>query len=254
MKRKNLVRRSVLLLTLFLCLCCFVACDEETMNKVNDTVTKESTETESTETKPAETESNNPCSSGHTEGEWIIDGIKYRKCSVCGEVLSTETVSVKESEGFAYQAYDDGTCVITRIGACTDRDVYIPSQIDGNKVTGIDNEAFYRCSSLTSITIPDSVTSIGDSAFRDCSSLTSVTIGKGVTSISKGAFYDCSSLTNIAIPDSVTSIGISAFYNCTSLTDIYFTGTADEWNAIEKESAEIPTTATIHYNYVPESE
>ncbi len=249
MKRKNLVRRSVLLLTLFLCLCCFVACDEETMNKVNDTVTKESTET-----KPAETESNNPCSSGHTEGEWIIDGIKYRKCSVCGEVLSTETVPVKESEGFAYQAYDDGTCVITRIGACTDRDVYIPSQIDGNKVTGIDNEAFYRCSSLTSITLPDSITSIGHSAFQDCSRLTSITLPDSVTSIGGYAFSGCSKLTSVTIPDSITSIGGYAFLNCDSLTDIYFTGTEEEWNAIEKESANIPSTATIHYNYVPESE
>ena len=50
-------------------------------------------------------------------------------------------------------------------------------------VTQFGGSAFYECSSLTSITIPNSVTSIGDNAFDGCSSLTSITIPEGVTSI-----------------------------------------------------------------------
>jgi len=50
------------------------------------------------------------------------------------------------------------------------------------------------CSSLTSITIPDSITSIGESAFRSCSSLTSITIPDGVTSIGHAAFAACESM------------------------------------------------------------
>ncbi|MBQ8448356.1 MAG: leucine-rich repeat domain-containing protein, partial [Clostridia bacterium] len=92
------------------------------------------------------------------------------------------------------------------------------------------------CSSLTSITIPESVSSIGISAFAYCYGLTSITIPESVTSIGNSAFSHCKSLTSITIPKGVTSIGWSTFYNCSRLTSINYTGTIAEWNAIEKGS------------------
>ena len=87
-------------------------------------------------------------------------------------------------------------------------------------VTTIGYSAFYRCSSLTSVTIPNSVTEIGVGAFSGCSSLTSVTIPSSVTTIWHSAFYGCSSLTSVTIPNSVTTIGEEAFRDCSSLTSI----------------------------------
>ena len=101
--------------------------------------------------------------------------------------------------------------------------VEIPAEIDGKSVTSIGDRAFYDCSSLASIMLPDGVTSIGDWAFYDCSSLTSITLPDGVTSIGDGAFYGCTSLASITIPDSVTEIGDffgSVFEGCTSLASI----------------------------------
>ena len=84
------------------------------------------------------------------------------------------------------------------------------------------------------IPLDGSVTSIGDCAFYDCTSLESITIPDSVTSIGDCAFYDCTSLESITIPDSVTSIGREAFSRCSSLETIYFLGTEAEWNAIDK--------------------
>ena len=88
-----------------------------------------------------------------------------------------------------------------------------------NSVTNIGNFAFSGCTGLTSIEIPNSVTSIGVEAFGGCSGLTSIEIPNSVKSID-GAFEDCTGLTSVTIGNGVTSIDTNAFRNCSSLTAI----------------------------------
>ena len=86
-------------------------------------------------------------------------------------------------------------------------------------VINIPNNAFYNCTKLTSIEIPNNIISIGDYAFYRCTGLTSIVIPNSVTRIGNDAFYYCSNLTGeLVIPSSVTSIGDSAFYYCSNLT------------------------------------
>lgn len=79
------------------------------------------------------------------------------------------------------------------------------------------NSAFYGCSRLTSIILPESLTKIGTGAFRSCTLLKSVNIPEGITEISDKMFYGCGSLQSVNIPEDVVSIGTSAFYNCKRL-------------------------------------
>ena len=73
-------------------------------------------------------------------------------------------------------------------------------KFDGD-VTSIGYAAFYNCTSLTSVTIPDSVTAIGEWAFGDCGSLTSVTMGEGVETVGGYAFANCPNLNAVHITD-----------------------------------------------------
>ncbi len=131
-----------------------------------------------------------------------------------------------EADGMYYTviSVQDLTCKVSEGDIKYEGDIVIPSEVTYNNrnlsVVAIGEEAFSKCSSLTSVTIPNSVTSIGKKAFADCSSLTSVTIPNSVTKIGQRAFYGCSSLTEVTIPNSVTIIELCAFYECSSLTSV----------------------------------
>jgi len=86
-----------------------------------------------------------------------------------------------------------------------------------------DNGAFSKCTSLASITLPETLTTIGKSAFWG-TGLTSVNIPNKVTRIEDHAFVNSPNLASVTIPASVTFIGGRAFYGCTSLTSVTFGG------------------------------
>lgn len=99
-------------------------------------------------------------------------------------------------------------------------DIVIPEIVTYNgttyNVTSIEEDAFYQCPNLTSITIPACVKSIGDMAFSGCYALTSISLPTSMTSLGDGALADCSSLDSI-ICDAVTPPALEpeTFYNIT---------------------------------------
>ncbi len=141
------------------------------------------------------------------------------------QTTNIEPMTKKEYEAwqnellFETDSKNDGTLIIRKyIG--NSEEVVIPSVIDGRKVSSIGDYALQNCSSITSVSIPDSIASIGGYAFENCSGLTSIIIPDSVTSIGSYAFSGCSGLTSINIPRKVTSIASYTFKDCSGLTSI----------------------------------
>jgi len=80
--------------------------------------------------------------------------------------------------------------------------------------------AFYNCTSLTSVSLPNTLTYLGRNAFYGCSALTSITIPDSVEHLGMQAFYGCTAMTSATIGSGVTDMGAQVFENCTSLTDV----------------------------------
>lgn len=153
-----------------------------------------------------------------------MDGVWYNL------VDSNKTAYVTYKGSYAGQ-YEEYSGVVT-----------IPSTItyynETYAVTSIGEAAFYKCTSLTSVTIPNSVTSIGYDAFSGCSSLTSINIPNSITSIGSHPFDGCSSLGSplfndhifvclptsysgeYTIPTGIQRIASYAFYKCKKITSV----------------------------------
>ena len=176
----------------------------------------------------------------------------------CIGTAKAEEVTI---DGIKYDVVTKAKQAMVIKGGNYSGEIVIPSEITYNdviySVTSIGVEAFYNCTGLTSITIPNSVTSIGSRAFQYCSGLkevhisdltawcnidfgsyntnplyyaknlylnnelvTELVIPNDVTKIKSYAFFYCFGLTSIEIPNNVTSIGDYAFQGCTGLTSV----------------------------------
>ena len=159
------------------------------------------------------------------------------------------------SGDYEYELLKDGTAQIKHYKG-SETEIEIPSEIDGHRVTFISSGAFKGCTSLTSVTIPDSITEIYPFVLDECDSLCTInvaannmnyssengvlfdkektllirypqkkndktyTIPDSVTEINSSAFSGCTLIENVIIPDSTTFVGRWAFEACTSLISI----------------------------------
>ena len=119
-------------------------------------------------------------------------------------------------------------------------------EFDGD-VVSIGNYAFYGCTNLTSINIPDSVTTIGNYAFSGCTKLSSINIPDGVTSIGNYAFTGCTSLpvvNNIRYADTYAVSMIQDNYTCAFKDGTKFIGSEAFVAKTNLTSINIPNSVT----------
>ena len=127
-------------------------------------------------------------------------------------------------DGITYGIHDGGQSAIALDADDNITTAAIPATVaiggTNYPVTAIGTRAFYQCSALQGVTLPDGLQTIGHSAFYLCESLQSITLPQGLQSIGDWAFARCTALQSIDIPQGVTEIGHSAFYLCESLQSI----------------------------------
>ncbi len=144
----------------------------------------------------------------------IIEGNAFSSCSALEEIILP-----KQIESLGEGAFRD----------CRNlKRVVLPQGFEGV------DYLFSGCTNIEEIVLPDGIKTIGKFFFGHCDNLKNFVIPEGVTEIDYNAFYHCDALESVVIPKSVTSIGQQIFAFCPELKDVYFAGTVEEWNAVEK--------------------
>ncbi|MBE6546549.1 MAG: leucine-rich repeat domain-containing protein [Ruminococcaceae bacterium] len=126
---------------------------------------------------------------------------------------------------------------------------YIPTSLKNVTVTKALSDdcvgAFSNCSTLVSVTLPESATTLGYKMFDGCTSLETVNLPSGIKSVSNECFQNCSSLTSIALPEGTTTVGVSAFERCTKLENIELPSTLKTINNSAFSDCQALTSITL---------
>lgn len=131
-------------------------------------------------------------------------------CPLCGAIPFTVTAENREKVGFTGE--ENENLVIPETFIDTDGQRY--------RVTSIGTDAFYNCSNLMGVNIPNSVKEIMNAAFANCTNLGHITMPDTMDNLGWYVFSNCSKLTEIKIPDGILALGTEFFYNCSNLSTV----------------------------------
>ena len=193
------------------------------------------------------------------EGTTGISGGAFRFCAELASISIPESVSFMGNNVFNeaspwYENLPEGLIYIGNVLYKYKGELPIGTSITVNEgTTAIAGGAFYGCSNLTAINLPETIISLGERSFSGCSGLTSIYIQKNVEWIEIWAFEDCSNLVSITVheentnydsrnncnaiietannrlilgcgntvfPAELNSIGVGAFWKCNNLTSV----------------------------------
>ncbi len=121
-----------------------------------------------------------------------------------------------ETADLRFRPNDDGTLRVAKV-LSRNKEIVIPGEINGMKVTKISKKAFYNAVLLEKITIPETVTEIGEQAFEGCFSLKDTGLTSGIKTIGKCAYKDCRGLHEVTIPGNIDTVSTGIFAGCTRL-------------------------------------
>ena len=147
--------------------------------------------------------------------------------------------------GVLYNMQEDSTLAACNVDGYV-KDAVVPSELKGSPIVVIQEKAFSGKGNLKSVTVEEGIIEIGDYAFYACDALCAVALPDSIESIGKYALSACSALENITIGSNVTSIGFGAFRDCGSLTSVTYTGTMEQWEAIEKGNQLFDDGCIVH--------
>lgn len=115
--------------------------------------------------------------------------------------------------------YPDAISVQQKYSSSSSIIYYIPASLKSVTITGgrILYGAFYNCSGLKSVILPEKLTEIGDYAFYHCTGVSGLELSGDMKKIGNYTFAECSELTEMVLPVSIESIGSYSFKDCIGL-------------------------------------
>jgi len=161
--------------------------------------------------------------------------IKTQANSAAAKAAAAQGVTVKVVTDFDYTVNEDGESVTITGYYGNGGALVIPDEINGYKVTAINQRAFKGNTSITSVVIGNTVTNIKYEAFMNCTNITNITVGTGVTAVGASSFGGLTKLETITFEGSGITFNANALLNSTSrLVICGVVGSSTETFAIEK--------------------
>lgn len=185
---------------------------------------------------------------------WKLDMAAFKGCTALDAIDLNKVTTIEDG---AFNASGLKSIVIPETLQYVEEQSFMEcvslEKVEWYAKINIREEMFAYCYALKDVTITEGVPRIYDSCFRRCTGLETITFPSTIQRYYAHAMYGCTSLKSITFMNpGIDRYYEMAFHFLPALTDIYFVGTEEQWNAMDKgKNNEGLTldTVTVHFNY-----